>query len=158
MCRRRCRTQEVLAALLWWAVTCSSFIAISPKRNSAFMVAGIQRRDATRLGSLGNTIFPSLVVSSEEKAAGREYRGQMLVALCMESHHKNSDDDDISQHDFMDDISPPNITKSTTGYRRAEDWHEEHIAQNPEEYKILAHLKRDKANWAMKFKSFNPDI
>eukprot|EP00978_Attheya_sp_CCMP212_P023835 scaffold73883_cov54-Attheya_sp.AAC.2 len=154
MCRRRCRTQEVLAVLLWWTVTCSSFIAISPKRTSAFMVAGIQRRDATRLVSLGSTIFPSLVVSSEEKAAGREYRGQMIVALWMESHHKNSDDDDISQHDFM----APNITKSTTGYRRAEDWHEEHVAQNPEEHKVLTHLKRDKANWAMKFKSFNPDI
>jgi hypothetical protein len=146
-------------------VTCSSqadvpsFLAISPKRTSAFMVTGIQRRDVTRLGSLGNSIFLSLVVSSEGKTIGREYRGQMLVALWMEPEiHKNSDDDDISQHDFMDDISPPNITKSRTGYRRAEDWHDDHVAQNPEEHKVLTHLKRNKANWAMKFKSFNPDI
>ena len=88
----------------------------------------------------------------------------------MMSHHPSFDDDDISQHEYSI-ISPDNTndelsseTKldensskvgSGSGYKRIEDWYEDHKRDNPEEHKALTHLKREKARWSRAFDSLN---
>ena len=41
------------------------------------------------------------------------------------------------------------------GYRRIEEWNDEHVQNNPEEHNPLTHLKREKARWDTAFDSLN---
>ena len=86
-------------------------------------------------------------------------------------HHLPMDDDDISQHEIMDnngdncnvkteeeiEVAQFNnqSTASTTGYRRIEEWNDEHVQNNPDEHNPLTHLKREKARWDKAFDSLN---
>lgn len=99
---------------------------------------------------------------------------QYLGALHdMMGHHTPSDDDDISQHEYSissnnddlndeveDEMSSIDASSASPGnnnggYRRIEDWHEDHVKENPEEHHAITHLKRDKARWAKAFDSLN---
>ena len=86
--------------------------------------------------------------------------------------HAPVDDDDVSQHEFMsagqnqtslveqataDDDTPVNTRGGGGGYRRIEDWHDNHVKENPEEHQVLTHLKREKARWGKTFESLGGD-
>ena len=80
------------------------------------------------------------------------------------------DDDDISQHEIMDnnndncneteEVEVAQFNQSTTssgggGYRRIEEWNDEHIRNNPDELNPLTHLKREKARRIKAFDSLD---
>ena len=79
------------------------------------------------------------------------------------------DDDDISQHEIMDNNDDncnekteeeAQYNQSTTssgggGYRRIEEWNDEHVQKNPDEHNPLTHLKREKALWIKTFDSLD---
>jgi hypothetical protein len=79
--------------------------------------------------------------------------------LRMREHPTPVDDDAISQHELMmasssDDTEESDLLETknkptTGGYRRIEDWHEEHKANEGEQ--VLAHLKQEKARWGKAF-------
>ena len=87
----------------------------------------------------------------------------------MGNNHAPMDDDDISQHEIMDNNNDNcnekteeigQFNQSTTssgggGYRRIEEWNDEHVQNNPEEHNPLTHLKREKARWDKAFDSLN---
>ena len=98
---------------------------------------------------------------------------QYLSVLNMMGSHRIADDDDISQHEYSilvatnndvdddennDDASSSSATNRTGGrggYRRIEEWHEEHVNENPEEHYAITHLKRERARWARAFESLD---
>ena len=88
-------------------------------------------------------------------------------SLYVPQNHEVLDDDDISQHEYTikddstlgndDDSSstPYHVgDKSKKGYWCIEDWHADHIAENPVGAQVLANLKCENARWA---KTFNVD-
>ena len=95
------------------------------------------------------------------------YPLKMQQQIIMMGHnHVPMDDDDISQHEIMDnkndscneteEVEVAQFNQSTTssgggGYRRIEEWNDEHIRNNPDEHNPLTHLKREKARWIKAF-------
>ena len=85
--------------------------------------------------------------------------------------HAPVDDDDVSQHEYMvadqknqtslleisTDRGTPGKAGGGCGYRRIEDWHDDHVKANPEEHQVLTHLKREKARWGKTFESLGGD-
>eukprot|EP00561_Arcocellulus_cornucervis_P007490 CAMPEP_0185808732 /NCGR_PEP_ID=MMETSP1322-20130828/5788_1 /TAXON_ID=265543 /ORGANISM="Minutocellus polymorphus, Strain RCC2270" /LENGTH=156 /DNA_ID=CAMNT_0028504967 /DNA_START=73 /DNA_END=543 /DNA_ORIENTATION=- len=115
------------------------------------------------------------------QAASRALRvplHQLLSGL----HHDPVDDDDVSQHEFMEnfgqnetsvaigeggddgdagrrrnaDDKNENTTKRK-GYRPIEDWHDEYKNQNADEFKAITHLRRERARWGKAFESLGGD-
>ena len=95
-----------------------------------------------------------------------------VLNMMMMGSHRIADDDDISQHEYSispttnnndidENINDENSDASSTtngsggGYRRIEEWHEDHINENPEEHHAITHLKREKARWARAFESLD---
>lgn len=88
----------------------------------------------------------------------------------VEHHEHVNDDDDISQEAFMgplhnqvmnddDDISQETFMephpRSQNGYRRIEDWHDDHLSKNPK--RVLQQLQQEKARWAKTFEDLGGD-
>ena len=95
-----------------------------------------------------------------------------VLNIMMMGSHRIADDDDISQHEYSispttnnndidESINDENIDASSAnngsggGYRRIEEWHEDHVKENPEEHHAITHLKREKAQWARAFESLD---
>lgn len=75
-------------------------------------------------------------------------------------HDSALDDDDISQHDFMDESTTVGTDAMAggakkTGYRSVEDWHEEDVAKNPQH--ALTRLQQERAQWKKKYEDLGGD-
>ena len=73
-------------------------------------------------------------------------RPDRLSTLSTKEHqHREVDDDDVSQHEYMAD------QPKKGSYRPIEEWHEEHVTNNPKH--VLTQLQQEKANWNKKFEN-----
>lgn len=144
---------------------------LSGRCSAAFTSLAFLANDRDAAGLTDNCCLYKKVGYNAYFASVRSHKNQLWRFMDLQEH-ESVDDDDISQHEFAapssdnnkdesvddDDISQHEYMQNDTepskkGYRRIEDWHTDHIAENPEGAQVLAHLKREKAKWAKTFGS-----
>jgi len=144
----RCSGKKIMLATILlhhWKCECFPFVIIA-RGDAAFIADGKSTKTATPRGV--TPIYSYFDINSAKR----------LLYPPASFSMKPSDDDDVSQHEYTVYTDGEDLTKSENKpalqkYRRVEEWHDEHMNENPRGEQVLAHLKREQAKWASKFES-----
>lgn len=102
-----------------------------------------------------NSLKASQLLQRLSARPGTHEFGARKVIFSLHHCHDSTDDDDVSQHEFMEENANRTTAKQTTGYRRIEDWHEDEVTRNPQT--LLARLQQDQAQWKKRFEDLGGD-